>query len=141
MRFFVCFVVLVMMALPAAAQEEAPSDSLIHASAEAWLTLVDSAQYAASWEQAADVFRQNISAAQWAQAAAQARSPFGMLQARNLNGLRQEASLPNAPPGNYVILEYTSAFTLIPRAVETLVLSETPEGEWRAGGYFIRPVQ
>lgn len=141
MRSSLCIIALLLVAAPSAAQRDAVSDSLLHASADTWLALVDSSQYGASWELAADHFRQSITSAQWAQAASQARSPFGALQSRTLNSARQEQALPNAPPGTYMILEYGSGFSLIPRAVETLVMTETPEGEWRAVGYFIRPVQ
>ena len=74
--------------------------------AEAWLPLLDRAEYAESWEAAAAAFRQAVSQSYWESQVAQVRAPFVPFGERTLVRSQYVDSLPHAPPGPYVILEY-----------------------------------
>lgn len=126
---------------PAAAQA-APDTSTVSmaaAAAESWLALVDAGRYEASWEEAAPAFRQVVSQPDWVVSVGRARVPFEPLGARRLSGATFHATLPNAPPGPYVILTYLTAAAGGRTVTETVVPMRTETGEWRVSGYFIRP--
>ncbi len=123
-------------ARPAAAQS--PEQAAQHA-AERWLALVDSAQYAESWTQAAAAFRTALSQGGWDTTMMRVRSPLGAARSRELLGAQYSSTLPGAPPGEYVVLQFRTVFAdRTAPAVETVVPMKEPDGTWRVSGYFIR---
>lgn len=120
--------------LPAA---DKPEDAA-QAAAESWLKLVDEARYAASWEQAAKVFKGALKQADWEQTAAGVRTPLGKLVSRRLKSREYRETLPGAPDGKYVVIQYDTVFANKAAAVETVVPMVDPDGAWRVSGYFIR---
>jgi len=105
--------------------------------ATAWLELVDQQQYQDSWEQAATLFRKQVSASTWTQQMTAVRQPMGDASSRILLGATYATSLPGAPDGEYVVLQFQTVFTHKKDAIETL----TPmldNGHWRVAGYYIR---
>lgn len=106
--------------------------------AESWLELVDAEDYAASWQQAAAFFKKQVSQAQWQAAATKARGPLGQLEGRSLAASQATSSLPGAPDGEYVVIQYKSDFANKKGAVETITPMKDPDGVWRVSGYFIR---
>ncbi len=52
--------------------------------AEKWLATVDAEQYAASWKEAAEVFRNTVRPEQWEQSMQAARKPLGKLISRKV---------------------------------------------------------
>ncbi|MEP6548019.1 MAG: DUF4019 domain-containing protein [Gammaproteobacteria bacterium] len=114
------------------------SEIAAETAAAAWLKLVDSADYAGSWDSAASAFKQSVSKLQWASAAAGARAPLGKLESRRLQTARYTKSLPGAPDGEYVVITYAAAFENKPAAVETITPMRDADGAWRVSGYYIR---
>ncbi|MDH3386923.1 MAG: DUF4019 domain-containing protein [Gammaproteobacteria bacterium] len=102
-----------------------------------WLALVDGRQYQASWEQAATLFRQQVSAAQWRQSVASVRRPLGSMISRRLIAATYANSLPGAPDGEYVVLQYQTEFENKKQAIET-VTPMLDDGRWRVSGYYLR---
>lgn len=64
---------------------------------------------------------------------------MGALQSRDVKKAEYTTSLPKAPEGEYVVVEYASAFSNLEDAVETVVMTKTEEDDWATVGYFIRP--
>lgn len=108
-------------------------------SAASWLALVDAGQYGQSWDQASQIFKSKVKKDQWVAMAKQAREPLGELKSRSLEGFRHLKNPPNAPEGDYVVMQYSAAFTKTPSATETLSLIQEKDGEWRVAGYWIKP--
>ena len=108
------------------------------ASASAWLSLVDTQNYGASWDQASGFFRGKISREQWSEAARGARTPFGELQKRTLKSATAATTLPGAPDGEYVVVQFNSAFQHKAAAIETVTVTHDADRVWRVVGYFIR---
>ena len=129
---------------PAPAVQETPApetagpEAAAQAAGEAWLAHVDAGDYAASWEGGSTVFRQAVTAAQWAQALEQARQPLGELQERRLLQAEHTTQLPGAPPGEYVALVFRATFAG-GAANEQLIMMLDEDGEWRPAGYFVQP--
>jgi hypothetical protein len=114
-----------------------PEDAA-QAAAESWLRLVDNADYAASWEQAAKVFKGAVQQADWGKAAGGVRTPLGKLVSRKLKSREYAEKMPGAPDGKYVVIQYDTVFEHKASAVETVIPMADPDGVWRVSGYFIR---
>jgi len=106
--------------------------------AESWLKLVDDGQYAASWEEAAKLFKGIVRQADWEQMAGGVRSPLGRVLSRKLKSHEYTEKMPGAPDGKYVIIQYDTVFENKASAVETVTPMVDPDGRWRVSGYFIR---
>ena len=106
--------------------------------ARAWLALVDGGKYAESWTEAAALFRQAVPQEQWSQQAAAVRTPLGKLVKRELRAAYPRTSLPGAPDGEYVVLQFDTSFEHKQAAVETVTPMREPDGSWRVSGYFVR---
>ena len=103
----------------------------------AWLSLVDAGQYKASWKKAASLFRAQVSVKQWSQAVSAARKPFGKLKSRQLMDATYATSLPGAPDGEYVVLQFEAVYEHKASAIETVTPMQD-DGNWRVSGYYIR---
>ncbi len=106
--------------------------------AEKWLALVDGADYAESWEQAASYFKGQVAKAQWETMAAKVREPMGELQSREFMAARKLKKLPGAPDGDYVVIRYRAYFANKASAVETVTPMLDTDGRWRVSGYFVK---
>lgn len=102
-----------------------------------WLALVDATQYGVAWREAAFLFRSQISAPDWLKAVTEARNPLGGVITRNSISTTYTTSLPDAPSGEYVVLQFHTDFENNVKAVET-VTSMLDEGQWRVAGYYVR---
>ncbi|MBN1831027.1 MAG: DUF4019 domain-containing protein [Deltaproteobacteria bacterium] len=106
--------------------------------AEEWLSLVDHEKYAESWDEAAEFFKQSLSKDQWVQAMQAGRKPLGKNMSRKLTAKDYETSLPAAPKGEYVVIQFNTSFENKKHAVETVTPMLDKDGKWRVSGYFIK---
>jgi hypothetical protein len=109
------------------------------AAGSAWVSLLDAGELEASWDSAAPAFQAAVSRREWLQAVTQARGPFEPFGTRTLVSAQFHATLPNAPPGPYVILSYQTAVEGNRSVIETVVPMRLADGRWRVSGYFVRP--
>jgi hypothetical protein len=107
-------------------------------SAEKWLGLVDSQKYLESWEEAAEYFRNAVTQEQWKQAAQGARKPLGKVLTRKVKTKTYRASLPGAPDGEYVVIQFDTSFANKKAAVETATPMMDKDGVWSVSGYYIK---
>jgi hypothetical protein len=115
-----------------------PSTEPAQAAAAAWLNLVDAADSRSSWDQASVSFKSAVSSAQWSQALSGVRGPLGALRQRERKAAQFTKTLPGAPDGQYVVLQYQSSFQNKANATETVTVALDPDGTWRVVGYFIK---
>ncbi|MDD5523156.1 MAG: DUF4019 domain-containing protein [Kiritimatiellae bacterium] len=108
------------------------------AAATAWLSLVDGEKYAESWEQAAQFFRGAIQKEQWVQTMQSGRKPFGKNISRTLKSKSYRTTLPGAPDGEYVVIQFTASFENKKSAIETVTPMLDKDGQWRVSGYFMK---
>ena len=121
-----------MLAADAAAEKAAQE------AAQSWLSLVDSEKYKESWNQAASFFKQAVTPAQWEGAVKGARGPLGKVKSRQLQSSEYRRSLPGAPDGEYVVIQYATSFENKKSAVETITPMKDKDGVWRVSGYYIK---
>ena len=126
-----------LLCLPASTVAASPAIELADQAAGKWLAQVDGGDYWRSWADAATLFRERISAADWIETVRAARKPLGAMISRRLIEARHVKSLPGAPDGDYVVLRYHTEFRRKQSAVET-VTPMLDQGQWRVSGYFIR---
>ena len=102
-----------------------------------WLALIDTTQYEKSWDEASSLFRSQVSLSDWLKAITAARNPMGSHVARKLLSATYATSLPGAPDGEYVVLQFQTIFKNKARAVET-VTPMLDGGQWKVSGYYVR---
>ncbi len=105
--------------------------------AKEWLTLVDNQEYAKSWEEAAPFFKNAVPQPQWEAMIAPVRTPLGKVESRELIAAQATTSLPGAPEGEYVVIQFKTHFANNPDSIETITPMKS-EGVWRVSGYFIK---
>jgi hypothetical protein len=106
--------------------------------ADAWLSLLDSGRFEESWESAAPFLQQRAPRGGWAESAAAMRASLGKPRVRKLISLMETRSMPAAPPGRYVVVEYLSKYARRPVAFESVTQMLCDDGQWRAAGYAVR---
>lgn len=122
----------------AQAQQSAPGAADAQEAANRWLALTDACDFAGSWAQGATLFRAAVSKEQWSAALQSVRQPLGKLKTRTLLSAVYSNSLPGAPAGEYVLIQYSASFENGPVATETVTPMREKDGSWRVSGYFIK---
>jgi len=130
-------VVLVIVA-PAARAAESEAVGKAQNAAGAWLALVDAGKYGESWEAAASFLKAAVTKPGWESAVRSARSPFGALKSRKLKSATFKTSLPGAPDGEYVVIQFDTRFEKKEAAVETVTPMREKDGSWKVSGYYVR---
>ena len=103
-----------------------------------WLKLVDEGKYSESWEEAAQYFKNALTREQWKSSLESVRSPLGAVLLRNLKSAKYTKTLPGAPDGEYVVIQYETSFRTKQHAIETVTPLLDKDGKWRVSGYYIR---
>jgi serine/threonine protein kinase len=115
-----------------------PAETAAVGAAQIWLTGIDDGHYAESWTDAAEYFRNAITQDKWVAAMQSVRAPLGDLKIRTVDSVVATTSLPGASDGNYVVMQFNTAFSNMKSATETVTFSREKDGAWRASGYFIK---
>lgn len=135
--FLTHFLFVFLMATTVLCQAGEPEPAAIKA-AESWLALVDSKKYSESWKEAAPFFKEKISEQAWDKMISSVRDPMGKMESRVLLGSQFMTSLPGAPDGKYVVIQFKTNFAGKPDSVETITPMLDEAGVWRVSGYFIK---
>lgn len=106
--------------------------------AKQWLALADEGRYADSWKEAAGYFKNSVAQKQWVQSLESVRTPLGKMVSRTVRSSNYMTSLPGAPDGEYVVIQFESSFTNKKSAIETVTPMFEKDGRWRVSGYYIK---
>ena len=131
---FTAMMLSAVFAIAADADKEAGALS----AAYAWLKLVDEGSYAGSWQEAAEYFRNNVAKEKWTDGLQAARKPLGKLVSRTVMNTTYANSLPGAPDGEYVVIQFSTSFEKKKQAIETITPMLDRDGVWRVSGYYIK---
>ena len=131
-----CVSLILLNWLPAFADEAAEIRAL--EASDMWLKLSDSGRYSESWETAAELFRNAISKEQWSQSLNGVRKPLGKVLKRSVKSKQYATSLPGAPDGEYVVIQYETSFEKKKSSIETVTPMLEKDGKWRVSGYYIK---
>jgi hypothetical protein len=130
--------VLSLPCLAVAAEKNEDAEKKAVESAEAWLKLVDEGKYGDAWDSAAEYLKIAVSREDFAKSLAAARKPLGSVKSRELKSKQYATSLPGAPDGEYVVIQFKTAFENKKSAVETITPMLDKDKKWRVSGYFIK---
>jgi len=108
------------------------------AAAEVWLSLVDSGNYLDSWKEGASYFKNAVTQDQWTQSMVAFREPLGKALSRKVMSAKYTTTLPGAPDGGYVVIQYRTSFENKLSAVETVTPMLEENGSWKVSGYYIK---
>jgi hypothetical protein len=124
-------------AMPAWSQHGEAEKKAVEA-ASAWLGLVDAGRYAESWDAAASYFKSAVAKGNWIKMLEGSRKPLGKLVSRTVGAKQYATSLPGAPDGQYVVIQFKTRFENKAQAIETVTPMLDKDGTWRVSGYYIR---
>jgi len=113
-------------------------EAAAEAAARVWLGLVDAGDYAESWVTGAEYFRNSVAQSDWVSSVARVRGSLGGLKSRRLVAAKYARSLPGAPDGEYVVIQFATSFEKKAEAIETVTPMKDRDGRWRVSGYYIR---
>ena len=121
-----------------AGQKNPEAENAAVAAAESWLKLVDEQKYDESWQESASIFRAAVPQERWNSMTKAIRGPMGKLLSREPKSTRYRTSLPGAPDGEYVIIQFRASFDNKQTAIETVTPMKEKDGSWRVTGYYIK---
>jgi hypothetical protein len=121
----------------ARAADVKPEDAAQKA-AEAWLALVDAGKYGESWNEASTLLKGQVTREKWEQTAPGVRNPLGKLVSRKVKSRTYTETVPGAPDGKYVVIQYESSFEKKKSAIETVTPMLDGARGWRVAGYFLQ---
>jgi Protein of unknown function (DUF4019) len=108
------------------------------AAAETWLGHIDAGDYAGSWHEASAYVQGAITEQAWVASLTRVRTPMGPLLSRQLKQVQHTQSMPGAPDGDYVVMQFDTRFEHKQAAVETVTFLQEKQGAWKAAGYYIK---
>ena len=108
------------------------------AAANQWLALIDAGGYAKSWQESATYFKNAVTEDQWVQLLNATRRPLGELVSRKVKNATYTTSLPGAPDGEYVVIQFETSFKSKRSAIETVTPMFEENSGWRVSSYFIK---
>lgn len=128
MKFIYAFLASLLLVYGQARADDGPSITGAQAAAQSWLALSDAGDYSQSWEKAAALFQVAVSKSEWRTALQKVRSPLGSLKTRTVKSATFSRSLPGAPEGEYVVIQYESKFENMASAIETVTPMREKDG-------------
>jgi Protein of unknown function (DUF4019) len=137
----VCLGLVLVVSLPVVLRadekhEEAEKQAI--AAAKSWLAGVDDGKYADGWESASDLLKTAVTKADFEKALAAARKPLGAVKERRVKSREYQSSLPGAPDGEYVVIQFQTSFENKKSATETITPMLGKDHIWRVSGYYIK---
>jgi hypothetical protein len=141
MKALTCVTLAAMLLLPVAAvaaEKHDDAEKKAVESAEAWLKLVDQAKYGEAWDSAAEYLKNAVSKEDFGKSLAAVRKPLGKLKSRELKAKQYATSLPGAPDGEYVVIQFKTVFENKKATIETVTPMLDKDKKWRPSGYFIK---
>jgi len=125
-------------ALPASAGSVANKEQAALLAARDFLALIDSANYAKSWDVAAMFFKQKVSKETWLNGIESLRPIFMPVKERKVRSIMYSTSFSGIPAGEYVVIQFDTSFEHKPNAIEMITPMLEPDGHWRVAAYSIK---
>ncbi len=121
-----------------AAQSNPGAEKAAVECAEQWLAVLDQGDYQQAWEQTAGIFKEIVPIDQWRNQMKVFRGRLGKVVSRNLKSRQYTTVAPGVPEGQYVIIQYETAFENKANATETITPILTDDGSWKVSQYVIQ---
>ncbi len=112
--------------------------SLAKNAAAEWLSLLDDGEYADSWSEASEHLKKGVDVKEWEMKMEAISSRLGKIDERGVKSAAYQTSLPGAPDGKYVVIQYHTSFEKRSGALETITLVQDQDKKWRVGDYTVK---
>jgi hypothetical protein len=113
------------------------AESSVLAAAE-FLFLVDTEEYAESWEVSSEVLQTMLTQRAWSEKIAELRNFLGPIVERVQRNITYIDDATDVPSGEYVVMTFVSKFELRERVTETITLLLGDDNRWQVVGYFLK---
>ncbi len=113
------------------------TDMSVLAAAE-FLFLVDTEEYAESWEVSSAALQTMLTQQAWSEKISELRSFLGPVVERAHQNIAYTDDAIDVPSGEYVVMTFVSKFELRERVTETITLLLGNNNRWQVVGYFLR---
>lgn len=105
--------------------------------AKAWLVLIYDNNYSQSWDNAASLFQRAVTKEQWTQQLSGIVPPLGQVISRDVISSEYHTTLPGAPDGEYIVIQFKTSFENKNESIETVTQMKDGD-QWKVSGYFIK---
>lgn len=103
-----------------------------------WLELVDQGDYGGSWDQGSKLLKSIVTREDHVKHLSAVKDPLGKLVSREVKSTEYTTTMPGAPDGEYVVIQYNTSFENKRRAIETVTPMKEKDGSWKVSAYFIQ---
>lgn len=108
------------------------------ASAKEWLVMLDAQDYDGTWSAAGELLKAAVTQDEWARRMSVTLGPLGKVESRAVRSSEYSTTMPGAPDGEYVVIQFDTSFASKQAALENVVMRKQSDGSWRVAGYRIR---
>lgn len=133
---FSCFLLIAIPVMNKTPTQRVAEKSVM-AAAE-FLFLVDTEEYAKSWEVSSEALKDILSQKAWNEQITRIRSFLGPIVERIHHDISYTDSADGVPSGEYVVMTFISKFELREQVMETITLMLGDDDQWEVAGYFLR---
>jgi len=133
---FSCFLLIAIPVLNKTPTQHVAEQSVFAASQ--FLFLVDTEEYAKSWEVSSERLKKMLTQKAWNEQITKIRSFLGPIIERIHQDISYTDSAIDVPSGEYVVMTFISKFELRERVTETITLMLGDNDQWQVVGYFLR---
>ncbi len=102
-----------------------------------WLGLIYDQDYSQSWDNAASLFQKAVTKEQWTQQLSGIVPPLGEVISRDVISSEYHTTLPGAPDGEYIVIQFKTSFENKNESLETVTQMKDGD-QWKVSGYFIK---
>jgi hypothetical protein len=137
----ICAAALMVFALAVPVRADEAQDKVVK-SMVVWLEKIDNGKYAESWKDASGLFRGKVSEDVWVKQLEAGRPGLGKCLSRKANSvmpLVEVASPSGAMKGDFLVVNFYTEFANAKGLAELVTFEKDADGEWKAGGYYIKP--
>ena len=133
---FSCFLLIAIPVLNKTPTQHVAEQSVFAASQ--FLFLVDTEEYAKSWEVSSERLKKMLTQKAWNEQITKIRSFLGPIIERIHQDISYTDSAIDVPSGEYVVMTFISKFEFKERVTETITLMLGDNDQWQVVGYFLR---
>jgi hypothetical protein len=133
---FTSLLLIVMPVLNKTPSQQVAEKSVL-AAAE-FLFLVDTEDYAESWQVSSAVLQKMLTKQAWSEKISELRTFLGPIVERVQQNIAYTDDAIDVPSGEYVVMTFVSKFELRERVTETITLLLGDDNKWQVVGYFLR---
>ena len=100
--------------------------------------MADDGKFDYCWETASSFFKKTILKDKWVKKIKNIRPAFGKTLSRKIKKTKYLTSLPGAPDGEYVFIQFETSFDNKKSAIETITPMLDIDKIWKVSGYYIK---